>query len=668
MRSCLLLASLLVACGGDDRSSGPDGSVAAPDAAPPDDPDAATPDAAPPDEPDAAAPDATPSPDAPPDPVIPPLERAHAGGKPGAIRIVGDRAYLGVGPRLAIWDLAPTPVLVGESEPLPGIIESVDVAGDRAFVTAWNVYDGAVHVIDVADPAHPEETTSIRLASGIYSHPIALARAGARLFVADYHEGVFELDVTDPDAPVVVGHLATHVPQRLEIVGDRLYLSGTNFFDGVWLAALDISAGMTDLGVIDWVSGAAMVAVTPAHRAVWVGDGTRVVDVSDPDAPVELYADAAMRSGNVVVDGGTAWIATLAGLEVLDVSTPEVAHAATVAVPPAVAGVGARAGDHLALIDDRGDLLALDAGEPLAPVLDSTTRITLCSPCIDVGVDGDVLVTATTGTGALGGITTARVTDLALLGASATLVQADLEQIDVRDGHAYAADWFFGLRVFDVSDPASPVLVGQADTAGYPSAVALAADRAYLAESTNGGWLRAIDISNPAQPVELGSIQTSRASDVAVVGHHALVADATLYAPGGLRVFDASDPAHLALVAEYDACGPDRDPTSVAVTGTTAILACGTSVEIVDVSDPAAPAHASSWPVPNPWGTRVAARGDRAYVGHATGVIALDISDPTAPAFVDERTTAWQVRGIVVPYPGRVVVATQLGGVYQFEL
>jgi hypothetical protein len=51
--------------------------------------------------------------------------------------VVGNKAYLGVGPRLVVLDVSQpaNPMVLGESPPLPDIVQGVVVAGNYAYIT-----------------------------------------------------------------------------------------------------------------------------------------------------------------------------------------------------------------------------------------------------------------------------------------------------------------------------------------------------------------------------------------------------------------------------------------------------------------------------------------------------------------------------------------------------
>ena len=62
----------------------------------------------------------------------------------------------------------------------------------------------------------------------------------------------------------------------------------------------------------------------------------------------------------------------------------------------------------------------------------------------------------------------------------------DARDVVLAGGLAYVADGITGLRVIDVSDPASPAEEGFADTASYAMGVAVAEGHVYLASLEAG--------------------------------------------------------------------------------------------------------------------------------------------------------------------------------------
>ena len=84
------------------------------------------------------------------------LERTgQLGGLSNAVAVQDHYAYLNVGPRLVVLDIAnpAQPVEVGQSSPLSGF-EDLTVTGNHAYVAAG---DGGLLVMDVSDPSAPAQ-------------------------------------------------------------------------------------------------------------------------------------------------------------------------------------------------------------------------------------------------------------------------------------------------------------------------------------------------------------------------------------------------------------------------------------------------------------------------------------------------------------------------------
>ena len=96
-------------------------------------------------------------------------------------------------------------------------------------------------------------------------------------------------------------------------------------------------------------------------------------------------------------------------------------------------------------------------------------------------------------------------------------VGGDANAVAVQSAYAYVG---VGPRlvILDVSDPAHPAVVGRTGVLpGAVSGVAVAGDYAYVADQDSG--LRIVDISNPATPSETGFCDTpGSAYGVAVAG------------------------------------------------------------------------------------------------------------------------------------------------------
>ena len=107
----------------------------------------------------------------------------------------------------------------------------------------------------------------------------------------------------------------------------------------------------------------------------------------------------------------------------------------------------------------------------------------------------------------------------------------DADGVALSGNYAYVATDNGGLQVIDITNPASPQIVGSRDTPDGARGVAVSATYAYVADWDSG--LQVIDIANPANPQIVGSVDTpSAANGVAVSEPYAYVADGGL---GGRR-------------------------------------------------------------------------------------------------------------------------------------
>ncbi|MCP4589472.1 MAG: hypothetical protein GY842_01880, partial [bacterium] len=229
-------------------------------------------------------------------------------------------AYVGFGPELAVLDV---------SDPAhPGQISTVTLpqGGDVADVyAASNGYtyvsaaEGGLRAVDVSTPAAPVEV-------GFCSAPDAgfhVAVAGRYAYVAAGDAGLWVIDVSNPAAPFELASYDTpgHA-WDVATAGDYAYVADR----AGGLLAVDVSDPSAPVGLGSYdapgaVNGVAL-ANGYAYVADWVG-GLRVVDVSDPADPVETGSYATQHAWSVTVQGNYAYVAdTYDGLRVVDISDP----------------------------------------------------------------------------------------------------------------------------------------------------------------------------------------------------------------------------------------------------------------------------------------------------------------------------------------------------------
>ena len=129
----------------------------------------------------------------------------------------------------------------------------------------------------------------------------------------------------------------------------------------------------------------------------------------------------------------------------------------------------------------------------------------------------------------------------------------EAHSVVIRDSLAYISDFVPGLYIVNISDPTSPVLLGNCPIPGGAAMkCCLKGDFAFIAG--NAGGLAIINISDPTQPYQVANFDLpgyAWAISIDTTG----VDSNYLYLAGyslGVRVFDISDNSNPVYVAGYD--------------------------------------------------------------------------------------------------------------------
>jgi hypothetical protein len=227
--------------------------------------------------------------------------------------------------------------------------------------------------------------------------------------------------------------------------------------------------------------------------------------------------------------------------------------------------------------------------------------------------------------------------------------------VAARGDHAYVLDSLHGLRVFDITTPVTPNLVGNLGLPSTGFQIELVGDLAYVADGSGG--LRVIDISTPSSPVELGAITPFGAQyDVAVQGDFAYVASYSW----GMHVIDVSNPTNPTERANFDPWV--YNAAAIAVEGDHAYLAFGfDGIYAVNITNPDAPSEAGHITFEGDAVNVALARGHAFVSGYEDGVFVVDISNPAAMSLVSTLVTPGYVLD-VIPDGDLVYIADDDGG------
>jgi hypothetical protein len=620
-----------------------------------------------------------------PNQAVPVLPLAgQVGGATWSAVVEGDRAVLGVGPRLVVIDVSDpsAPRRLGASGVLSGTLRSVALDGDQAYAGGTA---GGVWVFDLTDAVLPR-------AVGY------LATSGAVVGLAPL-----------PDSPK---HLA--VASATGAAGELVIVDASRAIAPRSVGTITVPGAASAVAV----SGA-MAYVTYASSGSRSG-GLAVVDVAQPSSPRHLATVSLPdRATDVFLAAGLAYVAMASGLAVVDIAEP--AQPRTVGAVTAkdwdqgfpgvvqavaltghwaylatgCAGFGARIDD----VPCTGGLRIVDVSDPAKP-----RAAGIWSTAAGVGVDNNCGFTdvATQGDHVYGVECGGRLRTFAgaLTGQPVPVGLYDAggpaNGVAVAPDRAYVTDGW-GLQAFDLSDPVAPAPVTYREHfTGTPGQVLAADGVAYVSEQ--GTFANNLLLIDPRDLHTLGRIGALPVADLAVRGTYAYVASSRWTTERihdeALLVFDVSDPEHprqtgavvyghewfyspsgLAMTDHAAFLSGQLEPLwtldvadpgqprelgrlappaespwisgDIALTGHYALLLDDHRLRVVDVADPAAPRLATTFDLGvRSWSLIV--EDGVAYVVGGNRMLAVDVSDPLTPHIVGALDTSGSVSDAAV--------------------
>jgi len=466
---------------------------------------------------------------------------------------------------------------------------------------------------------------------------------GSHAFVADEEGGLQVLDVSDSDAPIIVGSL-------------------------------------------DFDEACNAVVVHDGYAFLSVGsDRLMVVDVSVPEAPV-LRASLGLPGpgGRLFLEWPFLYIRCDGNtILIVDVSDPEDPESvSSVPVEGLIYGHTVE-GDRMVVTSEEMVHL-FDCSQISAPVLIGS--ISLPGTACYVDLEGDVIWV----TVRYDGLYALEIDGLAGLEVISYLPDVDgTRGMVVSEGRVHALGFNWYLTVVDGTDPENPEVEGRLATFYPPWNLTLADDRILLANADHGlvvvtyesfqspqhtGFLGVdatieginytggelfiscghddvywLDITDPDAPAVLAHIPTlSDAGEVWYRAPYLYVADGAYF-----LVIDVSDPEASQIVSGVHILNSGYSYSrAVEGEGDHAYLATDWGLVVVDVSDPHGPSISGTLEVPGASSTLsrdLEVRDGLAYLACAeTGLHIIDVTDPTNPIWLDQVDGSNRALGVTL--------------------
>ncbi|MCH8806431.1 MAG: hypothetical protein IH986_10125 [Planctomycetes bacterium] len=522
------------------------------------------------------------------------IERvAQWGGATKAVAVVGDRAYLGVGPRLSVLDISDParPVELGRTAGVfAGVVREVVVSGDYAYVSA-----GTLRIVDVSNPAAPLIVGEYvgpddEIENEFKAHIRGLVVSGNYVYVGyDPDHTLHIVDVSNPKSPLRVGAVGVIAIRRVIVSGDFAFLMA-----GVGLVIIDVSDPTAPFEIHRrYLSGEELDMAHSGHLLYVLNEVVSIrsieyIDVSDPAAPQTVATHrAGVWAARIHVRAGRAMLVHADGLDIYDVSIPQ-------NFPTFLGGFfqtdrryneGALgySGGHVLLPLIQGGLRTVDVSDPATPT--------------SVGVYE----------------TPGGIGDLAVSGS-----------------YAYVGGTMPDLRILDISDPAQPTQVAEFRLQ-EPGGGGVTIDGPILYLGTRRA-LHVLSIADPVAPEHWASVELPAwATSLTMAGQYLFV----VFRQDGIMILDVSDPQAPLQIGSYN---DGSTLTGVGISGSAAFLfhSGSTLVKVLDISDLTAPFRMGYFYAVGPGGwSRMTIRGNLAYVSNGTpGMSIIDISDPLAPRWL----------------------------------
>lgn len=586
------------------------------------------------------------------------------GGNCNCVAVEGNRAYVGAGNCLVVYDLTnpSAPARLGYVS-LPDVIDKIAISGQYAYVACEYAL---TQIVDISDPAKPVILGTVgHIDDEWYGYPFDItgdtigdiSASGSRLYIACW-DGVFEMDVSNPAQATMANYLGGCGNYcSLATYGDYLVYANTDYPG--YLSVVDLSApywGDAYVGGLGNVPAGSLTVSGHYVYAACSSQGVKIIDLSDPANPVlTATVDTPGLAMHVAISGSYAYVADgSSGMQVMDISDPT--HPAIVGVFPTscFANRLAVSGNNVIIADSQRGFRIADVSTPSNP---STAYTCDAGGITDMAVIGNTALASngTTWTSSATGLYTLDLSDPTSPNKLSWTSAPKSGELSVTDGRAYlfGNGWDYSSKemdIFDVSDLTSPILLSQFNAGAYVGSIDVSGTHAYIGGSKK---VSIVDLTNPSSPVTVGTA-VSAGSPV----YDTAVSNSYLYAgsyDGGLEVFNVSDPLHPNLVSTNN----QFRPGNMLATDNT-LYATGSSypLSVFDISTPANPVQTGTFPI---GGGDLFLSGQTLYASNPGGVAALDVSNPAMPDLIGQ----WQSTGggSIVAVAGDIAYALSCGTV-----
>ncbi len=222
--------------------------------------------------------------------------------------------------------------------------------------------------INISNVNNPTIAGSYFPPEGIYG----VAVNGNYAYLADQTSGIQIVDISNPNNPTEISNVTTSwFVYKISINGNNLYAIPNNtYILGIW----DISTPSSPAFLGSYTnSSSGLLGMAVSGHYVYLGDGTngfRIVDVSDPQNPIEVgYCNTPGEATRIAVSGNYAYVADWgSGLQVIDISSAASPHVAGSYLTQGYAYDIAVSGNNAYVSSQDYGLFVIDISDPKNPI------------------------------------------------------------------------------------------------------------------------------------------------------------------------------------------------------------------------------------------------------------------------------------------------------------
>lgn len=397
------------------------------------------------------------------------------------VAVLGNYAYLLTGNKgLVILDVtnSSSPTFVSSYDIgnyYSGCEVDISFSEDCAYIA-----DGmnGLTIVDITNASSPK--TIVNFDTGYFADDVFLS--GDYAYVTDNSGGLVIVDIVDSSSPSFAGSYNIIGEARDVIVSDNYaYLIGA--YNGLVSFEVNDPFSPGFSGRIDLNPVLSRNIAKSGHYAYIAHDysGLVIADISIPSSPI-IVGNYSCNPSDVAISGNYAYVLDGSGkLLILNITNP--------ASPTFVsifnvgwygAGPDIAVSDNYAYIADNTGLVIVDISTPSSPVLAASYNPSPYRLTFDLAIVDKYVYLAT-----IDGIDIVDVID-PFSPKSVCKYDIYATSIDVVDKYAYVSSMNPNIVILDVSNPSSPNLVGNYNTAGGPCDVAVEGNYVYVADGGNG--------------------------------------------------------------------------------------------------------------------------------------------------------------------------------------